>query len=375
MINILYISTSSSGGAADSLFNMISSVKSWVKPTVLVDHAGYVSEKCKSKGIDFIIVPFEAEMTRFSISSVSDLKYNIKHILKLLYNNTLFLHRIVRKLRGRHFDIVHTNNGAMTIGIHLAKKLGCKHIWHLREFQDLDFDSRPFWGWNRFYKLLNQSDAIISITQAVSNRFQPYVSFRIKVLWNAIARKDDIKYEKTKEDYIFFAASSISEQKGLHDLIEAYAHSNLLEKNIRLKIAGHFYSIDYKKKIDELISQYNLLEQVDFLGFCKDISGYMLRAKGFVMPSKCEALGRVAIQAMFNGCPVICRNSGGPSEFIFHEVNGYLFDSNENLKKYLIRVCNTDCDVLIKDAQSYAIRNFSEEEYGKRLIDIYRNSM
>ncbi len=52
----------------------------------------------------------------------------------------------------------------------------------------------------------------------------------------------------------------------------------------------------------------------------------MSRAIAFLMCSENEGLGRVSIEAMFYGCLVIGRNSGGTKDFVFDGKTGLLFN-------------------------------------------------
>ena len=138
-----------------------------------------------------------------------------------------------------------------------------------------------------------------------------------------------------------------------------------------MKIAGIFNNNEYKKEILDFIRLNGLSEFIDFLGYCNDIKLYMVHAKGFIMPSYNEGLGRVVVEAMFYGCPVIARASGGINEFMKDTKNGFLFTSNEELTSLLQMICDFDDIDFLRSAQDYAQQNFSEEVYGKKIISIY----
>ena len=90
------------------------------------------------------------------------------------------------------------------------------------------------------------------------------------------------------------------------------------------------------------------------------------------MPSANEALGRVAVEAMFYGCPAVARRSGGPTEYITDKVNGYLFDGIEDLAEILNNICFESQDRLIVKSQEFAIDNFSEEVYALKIMNVYK---
>lgn len=72
------------------------------------------------------------------------------------------------------------------------------------------------------------------------------------------------------------------------------------------------------------------------------------------------------------GCPVIARKAGGPTEYITHGKNGYFFSNNAELSSLLNKIVVEDQTSLINIAQRFAIENFSEEVYGKKILKIYK---
>ena len=97
----------------------------------------------------------------------------------------------------------------------------------------------------------------------------------------------------------------------------------------------------------------------------------MEKATAFLMTSVNEGLGRVTIEAMFYGCLVVARHTGGTLEFLKNGYNGLYFDNDEQLSKILIKVSNKTPIEIINNALKFAIENFSEERYGVRIKRLY----
>jgi glycosyltransferase involved in cell wall biosynthesis len=55
-------------------------------------------------------------------------------------------------------------------------------------------------------------------------------------------------------------------------------------------------------------------------------------------PEWIEAFGRVVFEAMACGLPVVCERRGGYVEFIEHGRNGFLFDTEEEAFRILLRL-------------------------------------
>lgn len=370
MLTVLYISNQG-GGAPKSLLNMIKSLRGMIYPIVLFENDWYDYQAFVTEGIECIIVPYRMNMV-LDEPGYKTLKWKIHRFIDEWVKNHLAPYRIAKQLRRRNIDIVHTNTGAITIGVKVAKVLGAKHVWHLREFQDVDFGGHPYCGWENFYTLISQSAAVIAITHAVFNHFQLDEHRNAYVIYDAVRSRNDAVWEHDKDNYILYCSSMIVPEKGLYDLIKAYSLSNLPKRGIKLKVLG-IMSSAYKITIENAIEKHGLQNNVMFEGSKSKIKPYFSRAKAFVLPSMNEGLGRVVVEAMFYGCPVIVRKAGGPLEYIKEGVNGYFFSTIDELADKLNDVCSINQETVVMAAQKYAIEYFSEEAFAPRIVEIYKN--
>ena len=373
---VLFI-TNQGGGAPKSLLNMVKSLRSDIHAIVLFENDQYDYKEFVSEGIECIIVPFRMNMV-LNLPGYKTIKWKVHRLWDEIFKNGLAPMRVEAELKNRGIkkvDIVHTNTGALTVGLSVAKRLHARHVWHLREFQDIDFDAFPYCGWGKFQQLIYQSDAVIGITKAIARHFHFEKHPQSYVVWDAVASKEVATLDMKKEDYILYCSSMIYHGKGLHDLIVAYGKSKLPENGVKLLVAGTLEDEQYKETISKLIEGYNVQNMVQFEGHQNNLKKYMVKARCFVLPSLNEGLGRVVIEAMLYGCPVIVRDSGGPQEYISHGINGYKFTTNEELTQLLNDVVYQDPIELVQNAQTYAITHFSEEVYGPEILKIYEELM
>lgn len=370
-ISVLYIDHSLGlpGGATLSLYNLVKSVKDFVYPIVVVREHGDTEKLFLSLGCEVIVSKVCSNVLE---SGFTAYKKIIPHIFNEIYVRRKLKSDVTNALDGRSIDIVHSNTVYYNVGFHLSKALQTKHVWHVRELLDVNFGFRPFWGWNSFYEELSKSDSIIAITKAVFDHYKLDRYNQSVYIWDAVINKDSAIYESSKDKYFLFCAAGISEYKGLDSLLNSCHISGLFNEGYRLRIVGEFADLAYKSKIMNLIETLGIKEHIDFLGYCKDISSEMKKATAFIMSSYNEGLGRVAVEAMFYGCPVIARNCGGPAEFLTDGDNAHLFVSDEECARCLNKTVREDQVDMIKRAQQYAIDHFSEEVYGKKIYDIYR---
>lgn len=109
----------------------------------------------------------------------------------------------------------------------------------------------------------------------------------------------------------------LSFEKGIADLIHAI--KGLPDENISLTLVGDGSQMAHLKEIS------SGMDNIEFAGFQKDVSQYLIAADALVMPSHREGLPMALIEATAAGLPVIASNVGGIPTLV--RENGYLFEA------------------------------------------------
>ena len=86
----------------------------------------------------------------------------------------------------------------------------------------------------------------------------------------------------------------------------------------------------YKNYLLDLYQQLQLVNSVRFLGFKDDIETYINELDILVLPSENEPFGRILIEAMSLGVPVIAADSGAVTEIIVHNETGITFKTDDH---------------------------------------------
>ncbi len=98
---------------------------------------------------------------------------------------------------------------------------------------------------------------------------------------------------------------------------------------VEFVIIGDTPKYSLRGELEELAKQLNVFSYVHFLGYQKDIPGYLNAFDIFVLPSLSEGCSNVLQEAMATGLPVVASRVGGNPELIQHGYNGLLFTSNQ----------------------------------------------
>lgn len=123
------------------------------------------------------------------------------------------------------------------------------------------------------------------------------------------------------------------------DALRAMPHILIKYPDACLRIVGEGDAL-YKAELEQYIKNNGLANNVIFLGYLDNPVKLMANSDVFLMCSRNEAFGRVTIEAMTSGCPVIGANSGGTSEILDENKYGLLYEpgDSESLAERVVNV-------------------------------------
>lgn len=119
--------------------------------------------------------------------------------------NTLAYWKLKRLVKLYKPDIIHTNVGVVNVGYKVAKKLNIPHIYHLREYQDLDFGMKIMPSKQSFLKSLKRDGNYnICITNGIKEHFNLTEYFNSKVIYDPCFSKSSVCFDRNKEKCFLF---------------------------------------------------------------------------------------------------------------------------------------------------------------------------
>lgn len=122
-------------------------------------------------------------------------------------------------------------------------------------------------------------------------------------------------------NFVWLAVGRFEEQKDYPNLLWAFKKVVDEKSDVKLLLVGEGQLLEETKNLARSLC---LLDKVHFLGIRRDIPDLMSAADAFVLSSRWEGFGIVLVEAMACQLPVVATNSGGPSEIVLNNVNGYL---------------------------------------------------
>lgn len=375
--NILFVShISIMAGANHSLLQLMIELRDNYKisPIVVGPRIGELEkynilQACKDNEIPYIacdLMWFKYKENSFRLKII----YVIKSLLTLC--------RMYFKIRPLNVSLIHTNSSVVSIGVFLAKLLNVPHVFHLREFGDLDYGLRSFMGVAHDRFVYNQSKACIAISCAIKNHYQDIIDKRkIRVIYNGISkRRFSLVSEHLNEKVNFCVLGIVNETKNQKSAIDAVY--NLIRNGYN---KFHLYIIGadnskYAEVLKEYVKSNNLNDFISFLGEIKNVPEVLSQMDVGLMLSSNEAFGRVTIEYMMQNIAVIASNRGANMELIIHKDTGliYDYDSIDDLVKsmsYLIDNRNVLMDYA-RRGRNFALNRFSSEKNSDEIFKLYR---
>jgi hypothetical protein len=123
------------------------------------------------------------------------------------------------------------------------------------------------------------------------------------------------------------AVGTLHPRKGYETLIHAFKQVvQRLPAAECLIVGGNFGDGAYGQRLRELTHSLGLDGHVKFIGYSPDVHAYMRQCSLLAVPSRIEAFGMVAIEAMLAGKPVVACRTGGLKEIVAHRETGALVE-------------------------------------------------
>lgn len=374
-IRILYLAHEDrmQGGANRSLLALIKGVQNWVEPIVVTPHRTEIYRAFSKANIRCLILPIPQQIQPGSEPFwLRLMKYPLR-IIKKEIEKHLLLHGLHQEFPNPNMiDIVHSNTAVIGIGMDVARMLGAKHVWHLREFIDLDHGFKLMGTWKQMRRAVSRSDATISISQSVQKHFLKTPQKFDVCIYNAVVPSWEgglIPSAKEREKAFLFVGA-LKESKGIEVALRVFMRFYKTHLDWKLYIVG-IGQHNYEGKLKKMCEESGCSNAVYFEGYQNNTSLYYLRCRAFLMCSRMEALGRTTIEAMNYGCVPIGRATGGTKELLIHKKTGLLFHTeNELLDMMEDMVCNS-YDIIRNDIHNYAQENFTDVVYGKSIFNLY----
>lgn len=320
---ILFVHSSAELYGSDiCLFELVTRLPNSYEKIVVLPEEGPLAKRLRDKGIPVIV------------TSLGVIRRQYIHPLRIfifLFRSTYSIVRLIAIIEKERIDLVHTNVSVVvsaSIAAFLTKR---PHVWHIREI----FPTSGVITKSLMRFIDKFSDKIICISMAVKEQLK--FSEKAVVIYDGIDTKEIKKnvdrnklreeFNINKSDFIIGTIGRINLIKGQKYLIKSMAEISKTRKDVKLFIVGDVYrnNVKFKLELVKAVNELGIRQYVFFTGFRDDIYDVLSSFNIFVLASSLpEGLGKVIIEAMMMGKPVVATMSGGPSEVVIDGETGFL---------------------------------------------------
>ncbi len=366
-MNVMHlISGGDSGGAKTHLFELFDKLVDKCNVSVACLMKGVFYNEILEKNIETIL--FE-QKNRFDLSVVGD---------------------IAKEIKTRKIDILHVHGArANFIAMFLKKRISVPVVSTIHSDPLLDFDSfvkkLVFTNLNRFS--LRKIDYFITVSDnfkdmMISRGFRPNSLYPVYngMNFNRVPEKITSKQEYAAthgldidENLIYVGiAARFDLVKGVDVFVRGAAKAYETNKNLRFLIAGDGAE---KENLINLAKSLGVSDVVHFLGFERDIYGFLNFIDINTLTSFCESFPYSMLEGAAMKKPMIASCVGGIPHLVRDGRTGYLFESknSDDMAEKLLLLASDKSEIKRMGEEIFCTVTtlFSSEAFASRHMEIY----
>lgn len=368
-VGIVAHDSSLRGGANLCLLETIEALLNvGMRVQMFVPDVGELSEKLQCMQIPVSFVPLE-----YWVGNAGPLQWR----LRLLARGFPSFFAVARSIKNASPDIVITNTITSPSGAIGARIAGIPHIWHLHElFGSHGHDLVLNLGRFATFKVINAlSKRIVVVSEAAIELYREHLPpHKLARIYQPVNVKipDAIPQRHLGKQLRLIHVGRIYSGKRQEDAIRALGL--LAQKGItpHLTLLGD-EDADYGRFLRILAQELRVQDRVSFKTF--SAPGSEISASDVaLMCSVGDAFGRVTVEAMKLGKPVVGARSGGTTELIRHGRNGLLYDPG-NSADLADQISKLDerrdlIDEMGRKGQLWSARSFNTANYSTELRNL-----
>ncbi|SDL59802.1 Glycosyltransferase involved in cell wall bisynthesis [Catalinimonas alkaloidigena] len=259
-----------------------------------------------------------------------------------------------------------------------AKAQSVPHLWYIHEFGEADHQLPFIYGKSLSYRFINtSSQRIIVNSQAMHAFVSQYIPpQKLRLVYYSVAipeKPNQPEQNPFKTPLQLLMMGRVSAGKRQEDAVAAVHLLKNKSIPVKLTIVGgrkDGYAAYITKKVEEL----SLTDAVEMVSFTAHPFRYYQEADVVLMCSVSEAFGRVTVEAMKMGKPVVASDTGANPELIGSNERGLLYRAGDvqHLADQIEALYRDPkwATHLAKEAWSWSWHNCNEEKHLQDLLQV-----
>lgn len=295
--------------------------------TIALPGAGPLLSRLRKQNLEVVVVPLES--WRWWVHDwESALKFFLSFPLQLLS-----LVRWLRFLRSAKPDLIHFNINRLVEPVVAARLLRIPSIMHFRDIPSR-ISSRFVLGKRFFFGLMNLAGHWIANSLATGKDIRGFAKCPVKVIPNGIdlpsfdllvkaALSEPDNKSSFGAKYVVAMVALLNPWKNHADYVRLASVVLQRRRDVVFLVVGSG-NVAYEASLKELACSLGVADQVKFVGFINNMAAIWASIDILVHTTDREPFGRVFIEAMAAGKPIVAIDNGGAAEIVVHNETGIL---------------------------------------------------
>jgi glycosyltransferase involved in cell wall biosynthesis len=348
---ILYVVKATGGGSTLSLYGLIKFLnKDRYIPIILFYFPNSYYQLFADLGLKIFLISDKPQKSN-GIKIIGVKGFHRKFFIKLnnaIQRRILFLRNciyqafsIIKIIKKEGVDLVHFNNSLHHNlgGVFASTIFRIPKVIHVRGLRNLNFLDKIFGKFADFYIYISKAVKYCYCRQGIYKNEN-------KVIYNPIELRKPTsgniestirqEFRISKSEILISNIGRLDWWKGHDYFIEAISYVKEKEGNVKGIIVGPKINtdqcLDYYSKLQTMIKKLQLSKNIIFTGYRSDIQDIMNCSDIIIhSASEPEPFGRVIVEGMLAGKPVVATSAGGVLEIIEDGINGLLVPLKDSI--------------------------------------------
>lgn len=379
-LRVLLLSHSAEiGGAELGLIEMVQALtRQGAHVHVALPDDGPLHELLRQAGISSTPVP----ALSWWISGSKSFSGRARDLLLLVISSIRSTRHLRSTIRRTRPDVVVTQTLSIPQGALAAKIVGVPHVWYVHEFGDKDHGHRFLLSRTLTLRMIGcLSTSVLACSRTLAAMLSQYVHVaKVRIVYHAVElpRPATAHTSDGSGQIRLLAIGRLHPGKGQEDAVRAVGVLAARGTDVSLRVIGpdsHGYGV----VLDSLVRQLGLDHRVELQRTLSEDPQLEIENCDIVlMCSRSEGFGRVTVEAMKAGRPVIAARSGASPELLDDGARGLLYESRdaESLADQIERLSSDPSfrQRIAARGQRWAERQFNLDRCGHDLIEVLQEA-
>jgi glycosyltransferase involved in cell wall biosynthesis len=238
-----------------------------------------------------------------------------------------------------------------------------------------NFISDKIHGWhrNKIKKTYKEALALIAVGENLKEAMTKFTDNRILVIPNLV---NEVVFNpattKSQDRFEFLVVGGLIPRKRVGEIIQSVSKAFITpsaKPSVRIIGDGPM-----RKELERLAKRLELSNQIIFEGDLQleDVANKMRQSHALITVSETETFGKVIIEALASGTPVLTVESADPENIVIDGINGIKIDSDlKQLPQAMLKMVELAQHLDPSDLHQGVVKKYGKKAVMKQIVTVY----